>query len=155
MRSPAARASRSARPRAGSASAWRRSASRSRRPRPRPRRLPGVAIPGDPHDDILVDLLARARRAVPAGVAWTDAHTHTGSNDPDGVTGSAEELLAGLDRAGVARAVVFTTAEPGGYPPANDRVVREAAESGGRLTPFVRVDPNSDDPVGEARRVID
>ena len=114
-----------------------------------------MAVPGDPYDDVIVPLLESARGVLPADTRWTDAHTHTGFNDPDGITGSAEELLAGLDRAGVARAVVFTTAEPGGYPPANDRVLRETAESGGRLTPFVRVDPNSDDPVGEARRVID
>src|SRR3954454_21270598 len=114
-----------------------------------------MAVPGDPYDDVVVPLLASARAVLPADTRWTDAHTHTGFDDPDGITGSAQELLAGLDRAGVARAVVFTPAEPGGYPPANDRVLREAAESGGRLTPFVRVDPNSDDPVGEARRVID
>jgi predicted TIM-barrel fold metal-dependent hydrolase len=111
-----------------------------------------VAIPGEPYDDILIDLLADARRALPAGVAWTDAHTHTGFNDPDGVTGSAEELLAGLDRAGVARAVVFTTAEPAGYPAANDRVVAEVQASGGRLSAFTRVDPNAEAPLDEARR---
>jgi predicted TIM-barrel fold metal-dependent hydrolase len=111
-----------------------------------------VAIPGEPYDDILTDLLADVRRALPAGVAWTDAHTHTGFNDPDGVTGSAEELLAGLDRAGIARAVVFTTAEPGGYPPANDRVLAEAEAAGGRLTAFTRVDPNAEAPLDEARR---
>src|SRR3954463_2242970 len=114
-----------------------------------------MPVPGEPYDDVIVPLLASARSVLAPGTRWTDAHTHTGFNDPDGVTGSAEELLAGLDRADVARAAVFTTAEPGGYPPANDRVLREAAESGGRLVAFVRVDPNAPDPVGEARRCID
>jgi hypothetical protein len=113
-----------------------------------------MAIPGAPYDDILVGLLDSARRALPAGAAWTDAHTHTGFNDPDGVTGSADELLAGLDRAGVARAVVFTTAEPDGYPPANDRVLGEVAAADGRLVAFVRVDPNSPAPLEEARRGV-
>src|SRR3954449_10744789 len=90
-----------------------------------------MAVPGDPYDDVIVPLLESARGVLPADTRWTDAHTHTGSNDPDGVTGSAEELLAGLDRAGVARAVVFTTAEPGGYPPAHERVPREAAGARG------------------------
>src|SRR3954447_6093469 len=114
-----------------------------------------MPVPGDPYDDVIVPLLESARSVLEDGTRWTDAHTHTGFNDPDGVTGSAEELLAGLDRANVARAVVFTTAEPGGYPPANDRVLREARESGGRLTAFVRVDPNTEDPVGEARRCME
>jgi uncharacterized protein len=114
-----------------------------------------VPVPGQPHDDILIELLASARRALPAGVTWTDAHTHTGSNDPDGVTGSAEELLAGMDRGGVRRAVVFSTAEPDGYPPANDRVLAEVAASDGRLVAFARVDPNAAAPLEEARRAVD
>jgi uncharacterized protein len=111
-----------------------------------------VAIPGAPYDDIVVDLLDDVRRAVPAGVEWVDAHTHTGFSDPDGVTGSADEIIDGLDRGGIARAAVFTTAEPAGYPPANDRVLAEAEASGGRLVPFVRVDPNAERPLDEARR---
>jgi predicted TIM-barrel fold metal-dependent hydrolase len=114
-----------------------------------------VPVPGAPFDDVLLPLLESARSVLPDGAAWMDAHTHTGFNDPDGVTASAEELLGGLDRAGVGRAVVFTTHEPAGYPEANDRVLAEAAASGGRLVPFVRVDPNAADPLGEARRCID
>src|SRR4051794_20143739 len=114
-----------------------------------------MPVPGDPYDDVIVPLLESARSVLEDGTRWTDAHTHTGFNDPDGVTGSAEELLAGLDRATVARGVVSPPAEPGGYPPANDRVLREARESGGRLTAFVRVDPNTEDPVGEARRCVE
>ena len=71
------------------------------------------------------------------------------------MTGSAEELLAGLDRGGVRRAVVFSTAEPDGYPAANDRVLAEVAASDGRLVAFARVDPNADAPLEVARRGID
>ena len=114
-----------------------------------------MAVPGEPFDDCLVEPLTRVRAAFPADTRWLDVHTHTGFDDPDGVTGSVGELLAGLDRAGVEEAVVFTTAEPGGYPPANDRVLAEAAASGGRLRAFARLDPNAGDPGPEARRCLD
>lgn len=114
-----------------------------------------MAVPGAPYDDGLLALLASARSVLPAGTPWTDAHTHTGFEDPDGVTASAEELLEGLDRAGTRRAVVFSTAEPRGYPPANDRVLAEAAASGGRLVAFCRIDPNAGDPLPEARRCVE
>jgi hypothetical protein len=114
-----------------------------------------MAVPGAPYDDVLVGLLDDVRSSLPAGAEWTDAHTHTGFDDPDGVTGSAEDLLAGLDRMGARRAAVFTTAEPDGYPAANDRVLAEAEASGGRLVPFCRIDPNADAPVAEARRCVE
>ena len=44
--------------------------------------------------------------------------------------------------------------EPDGYPAANDRVLQAAAESGGRLVAFCRVDPRAD-PLTEARRCLD
>jgi predicted TIM-barrel fold metal-dependent hydrolase len=113
-----------------------------------------VPIPGAPYDDLILPHLDRARSVLPPGTPWIDAHTHTGFNDPDGVTGSAEELLVGLDRAGVAQSVVFTTAEPDGYPPANDRVLAEARASDGRLIPLARIDPNAGDPLPEARRCL-
>jgi hypothetical protein len=87
------------------------------------------------------------------GLSFFDAHTHTGCNDPDGNECSAEELLAALGPVG-ARAVVFTTQEPAGYSEANDRVLAEAAASGGRLVPFCRLDPHAD-PLGEAVRCLD
>lgn len=70
-----------------------------------------------------------------------DAHTHTGANDPDGVVGTARALLVQLDEAGHRGAVVMTSQEPHGYPPANDRILREAVEADGRIIPFCRVDP--------------
>jgi predicted TIM-barrel fold metal-dependent hydrolase len=113
-----------------------------------------LPVPGEPFDDVLLPYLEAARAVLPPGTRWTDVHTHTGCNDPDGVTGTAEELLAALDRAGHERAVVFTTAEPDGYPPANDRVLAEAEASGGRLTVFCRIDPNAGDPIPEIERCL-
>ena len=87
------------------------------------------------------------------GLSFFDAHTHIGSNDPDGARCTAEELLALLAVVD-ARAVVFPMREPDGYPEANDRVVSEAAVSEGRLVPFCRLDPH-EDPVGEASRCVE
>src|SRR3954452_21751138 len=70
-----------------------------------------------------------------------DAHTHTGSNDPDGFRCSHAELLEALGEIG-ARAAVFTMHEPDGYPPANDRILAEAEASNGVLVPFCRLDPH-------------
>jgi predicted TIM-barrel fold metal-dependent hydrolase len=86
------------------------------------------------------------------GLRVFDAHTHTGANDPDGSSCTVDQLLAMLEPLD-ARAVVFTTQEPDGYPEANDRVIAEAAASGGRLVPFCRLDP-AVDPVAEAERCI-
>src|SRR4051794_38105465 len=69
-----------------------------------------------------------------------DAHTHTGSNDPDGFRNSVAQLLEALGEID-SRAAVFTMHEPSGYPEANDRVLREAAASDGVLVPFCRLDP--------------
>ena len=93
-----------------------------------------------------------AALALVPGVELFDAHTHTGSNDPDGFKATAAELTAGLELAG-ARGVVFTTQEPDGYPAANDRVIAESEESGGRLVPFCRLDPAAD-PLAEAERAL-
>jgi uncharacterized protein len=83
-----------------------------------------------------------------------DAHTHTGTDDPDGYMSTVADLVDSLDLIG-SRAAVFTMHEPGGYPPANDRVLAEAAESGGQLVPFCRLDPHAGDPAAEAERCLD
>jgi predicted TIM-barrel fold metal-dependent hydrolase len=88
-----------------------------------------------------------------AGAPIFDAHTHTGSNDPDGMKASVEELLE-LIGSVASRAVVFTMHEPDGYTAANDRVIAEAAASGGRLVPFCRVNPHIE-AAAEARRALD
>jgi uncharacterized protein len=103
-------------------------------------------------DDHLQPWRDALSRAVP-GVRLFDVHTHTGANDPDGFTCSAEQLLGALAAAD-ARAVVFTMHEPDGYPPANDRILREAAASDGRLVPFCRLDPRAN-PAAEAERCLD
>ncbi len=81
-----------------------------------------------------------------------DAHTHIGENDPDGYRCTAETLIDGLEGAD-ARGVVFPMHEPGGYPPANDMVISEAARSDGRLTAFCRLDPAAE-PLAEAERCL-
>ena len=102
-------------------------------------------------DEVLMPWHRAALEQVP-GIELFDAHTHTGFNDPDGNRCSAERLIEGLELAN-ARAVVFTMHEPDGYPPANDRVVEEAAASSGRLVPFCRLDP-ADDALREAERAL-
>jgi uncharacterized protein len=87
-------------------------------------------------------------------LALYDAHTHLGRNDPDGMRQEPEELFTALDRAGGARAVTFPMHEPDGYGPANDMVLEAAAESGGRVVAFCRVDPRHN-AVAEARRCLD
>jgi predicted TIM-barrel fold metal-dependent hydrolase len=86
-------------------------------------------------------------------LALFDAHTHVGQNDPDTYTQTPAELLAGLERAHGARAVVFPMAEPDGYRAANDFVIEAASESDGVLTPYCRVNPH-DDAVAEATRAL-
>ena len=82
-----------------------------------------------------------------------DVHTHTGSNDPDGMKASLEELTEMLDLVD-SRAVFFTMHEPDGYREANDRVLAEAERMGGRMVPFCRVNPHDSAPA-EARRALD
>src|SRR3954452_11835114 len=82
-----------------------------------------------------------------------DAHTHIGSNDPDGFKQSPAELMDVMARAD-ARAVVFPMHEPDGYPGPNDVAIETAASSGGRLVSFCRLDPR-DHPGEEARRCLD
>lgn len=115
-----------------------------------------MLIPGAPQDDDLLDLHARTVRAeLPQDTIWFDAHTHIGQHDPDGVTCTREELLAGLDRAGHRRALVFPTHEPAGYGPANAAVRSDCAHAPQRLRTLVRVDPNHPDALMEARRGLE
>jgi len=83
-----------------------------------------------------------------------DAHTHLGTNDPDGMKQTPQELLRVLDVAQARGAFVFPMHEPDGYPPANDMVIEVAGHSEGKLVPFCRLDPN-DSPVREAQRCLD
>lgn len=83
-----------------------------------------------------------------------DAHTHIGSNDPDGFRQTREQLLSELETAN-ARAAVFPMHEPDGYGQANDSVIADAAESGGRLVAYCRISPLAGGGVAEAERSLD
>jgi predicted TIM-barrel fold metal-dependent hydrolase len=113
-----------------------------------------VPVNGSDFDPRLEPLFMDGRDAV-AGVEWFDAHTHIGHNDPDGRKATAEEIIAGLDQAGHQRALVFPMHEPDGYGPANDRVMGDAAASGGRLVPLARVSPHHENAVAEAQRCLE
>jgi predicted TIM-barrel fold metal-dependent hydrolase len=93
------------------------------------------------------------REQVP-GLELFDAHTHLGQNDPDGMKQTPDELLGILHSADARGAFVFPMHEPDGYRPANDMVIRAAAESSGRLTPFCRVNPHTGDAPAEAERAL-
>jgi hypothetical protein len=103
-------------------------------------------------DDLTLPFLERLREEVP-GLALSDAHTHIGSNDPDGYRCGREELVEALELAD-ARAAVFPMHEPDGYPPANDMVLEQAERSDGRLAAFCRLDPEHG-AAAEARRCLD
>lgn len=104
-----------------------------------------MSVPGEPFDDCLIDLQSHALDRAGAELDFFDAHTHLGHNDPDGVTATPEEILAGLDRAGHRRALIFPAQEPSGYPAFNDVAVAAAGASGGRLQALARLDPNTGD----------
>jgi predicted TIM-barrel fold metal-dependent hydrolase len=89
------------------------------------------------------------------GLELFDAHTHIGHNDPDGFTQTPEQLLEALEPCD-ARGLVFPMHEPDGYRGPNDVAIAAAADSGGRLRAFCRVQPNDGEPaVAEARRALD
>jgi hypothetical protein len=94
------------------------------------------------------------RQQVP-GAALFDAHTHLGQNDPDGMSQTLEQLLGILQAAEARGAFVFPMHEPDGYPAANDMVIEAAGRSGGLLTPFCRVSPNTGQAPAEAERALD
>jgi hypothetical protein len=106
-----------------------------------------VVIP----DGGMLPWLERLREDIP-DLEPLDAHTHIGSNDPDGYRCSREQLTGALEHVG-ARAFVFPMHEPDGYPAANDMVIDEAEAAGGRLFPFCRLDPAAD-PLAEAERAL-
>ena len=84
-------------------------------------------------------------------------HTHLG-RDEDGSSLSLEDHLASMERNHVDTSFVFALNDPERVPAyrvPNDRVLAWAAESEGRLVPFVRLALDGDDPVREAARCID
>ena len=84
-----------------------------------------------------------------------DVHTHLGL-DEDGMSLDPAGLIAMLDAADAAQAVTFPLHDPErnpAYRVPNDRVLAWAAESGGRLIPLCRLDPQQE-PVAEAERCL-
>ena len=97
------------------------------------------------------------RRLLPAGAEIFDAHLHLG-HDIDGFSGQYEELEQIMDRYGISRAFMFCMDEPDREPAfrgPNDRSLRDAERSAGRLIPFVRLDLNGEGPIEEAVRCLD
>jgi uncharacterized protein len=105
----------------------------------------------------LLDEYARLTLAeLPASVDIVDVHTHLGL-DIDGMAGEPDELLTIQRQYGVSRSFVFCLDEPDRHPAfakANDRTLAFAADAGGALIPFVRLDLN-ESPLQEARRCLD
>ncbi|MFZ0091669.1 MAG: amidohydrolase family protein [Solirubrobacteraceae bacterium] len=101
-------------------------------------------------------IVAEVEELLPAGAIVVDAHTHLG-RDEDGQALDRPGLLAALDEIGpTARACTFALHDPErapAYRVPNDRVLRGAQESHGRLYPYCRLDP-ADDPVAEAERCL-
>ncbi|MDQ3778679.1 MAG: amidohydrolase family protein [Actinomycetota bacterium] len=96
------------------------------------------------------------RRLLPEGAEIFDAHLHLG-HDIDGFSGQYEELERIMDTYGISRAFMFCMDEPDRVPAfeaPNDRSLRDAERSRGRLVPFVRLDMN-ERPIEEAVRCLD
>src|SRR5690349_15239019 len=99
---------------------------------------------------------AHLQAALPSDLEVFDAHTHLGT-DIDGMVGRPEELLGAMDRYGISRAFMFCLDEPDRHPgfrAGNDRTLEFAADSDGRLIPFVRLDLG-EGPIEEATRCLD
>jgi len=102
-------------------------------------------------DSGMLPWFERLREDVPE-LEPLDAHTHIGSNDPDGYRCSREQLVNALAQID-ARAFVFPMHEPEGYSAANDMVIAEAEAAEGRLFAFCRLDPK-DGAQAEAERAL-
>ncbi|HTR72500.1 MAG TPA: amidohydrolase family protein, partial [Solirubrobacteraceae bacterium] len=105
--------------------------------------------------DALAPFLAETQRLRPPETEVIDAHTHLGL-DEDGRSLDLEQLLSQLDAADARRACVFPLHDPErrpAYRVPNDRVLRWAEESEGRLTPFCRLDP-AENPIDEGERAL-
>jgi predicted TIM-barrel fold metal-dependent hydrolase len=99
---------------------------------------------------------AELRQLLPADADIFDAHLHLG-HDIDGMVGDYDQLLELMDSYGISRAFMFCLDEPDRHPSftaANNRTLAFAAQSNGRLIPFVRLDLN-ESPIDEARRCLD
>jgi uncharacterized protein len=105
--------------------------------------------------EALAPFVAEVKRLRPSDAEVIDAHTHLGL-DEDGRSLTLAQLLAQLDAAEARRACVFPLHDPERQPSyrvPNDRVLRWAGESEGRLVPFCRLDP-AEEPLAEAERCL-
>jgi predicted TIM-barrel fold metal-dependent hydrolase len=106
--------------------------------------------------DAYGSLVAEVGELLPGDAVVVDAHTHLG-RDEDGQQLDLAALIASLDEVGPsARACTFALHDPDrapAYRVPNDRVLRWAAQSGGRVYPYCRLDP-AEEPVGEAERCL-
>jgi uncharacterized protein len=105
--------------------------------------------------DAIAPFEAETRALRPANMEVIDAHTHLGL-DEDGRSLKLARLLEMLDEANARRACVFPLHDPDRHPAysrPNDRVLAWAAESGGRLIPFCRLNP-SEGPLAEVERCL-
>lgn len=103
----------------------------------------------------LAPFVEEAARLRPPGAEVIDAHTHLGL-DEDGRSLDLQSLLRLLDDADARRACVFPLHDPDrrpAYRVPNDRVLRWASESKGRLVPFCRLDP-AEEPLKEGLRCL-
>ncbi len=110
---------------------------------------------GQAYAQALEPFEAETERLRPPNAEVFDAHTHLGL-DEDGRALELGALLALLDAAGAQRACVFPLHDPErvpAYRAPNDRVLRWAQESEGRLVPFCRLDP-ADGPLAEGERAL-
>jgi GNAT superfamily N-acetyltransferase len=112
--------------------------------------------PGDALVAAQRDLANELARLLPSGAVIIDAHTHLGA-DEDGQSLDLPSLISLLDDVhGDARACAFPFHDPErepAYRTPNDRVLAWAAESGGRIIPYCRLDP-ADHALAEAERCL-
>jgi uncharacterized protein len=117
--------------------------------------LTAARTPADP-SAAFASLAAELDELLPAETVVVDAHSHLG-RDEDGQSQTPAELLQFLDQVTPdARACTFPFHDPQrspAYRVPNDRVLRWAQESEGRLYPYCRLDP-AEDPVAEAERCL-
>jgi predicted TIM-barrel fold metal-dependent hydrolase len=107
------------------------------------------------HQALLDRHVAAARALLPDDLRIWDAHTHLGL-DEDGLSQDVGTQLDDMRAHGIERAFTFALNDPErvpAYRTPNDRVLAWAAESGGMLVPFCRLDM-SDGPLDEARRCL-
>src|ERR1700712_2581367 len=102
------------------------------------------------------DIANELANLLPSDAVVIDAHAHLGA-DEDGQSLDLASLIGFLDDVrGDARACAFAFHDPErdpAYRIPNDRVLAWAAESGGRVIPYCRLDP-ADDALAEAERCL-